>query len=37
MFVLTRRLTYAVSFAGFVLVYLPARLLAWSGIARPAE
>ncbi|MGO8759397.1 MAG: methyltransferase family protein [Terracidiphilus sp.] len=36
MFVLIRTLTYATLFIGFVLVYLPARLLAWSGIVRPA-
>ena len=36
MFVLVRALTYAVLFIGFLLIYLPARLLAWSGILRPA-
>jgi len=36
MFVLIRTLTYATLFIGFVLVYLPARLLSWSGIVRPA-
>jgi protein-S-isoprenylcysteine O-methyltransferase Ste14 len=36
MFVLIRTITYATLFIGFVLVYLPARLLAWSGIVRPA-
>ena len=36
MFVLIRTITYASLFIGFVLVYLPARLLAWSGIIRPA-
>jgi len=35
MFVLIRTLTYATLFIGFVLIYLPARLLAWSGIVRP--
>lgn len=35
MFVLIRTLTYASLFIGLVLIYLPARLLAWSGIARP--
>lgn len=35
MFVLIRTLTYATLFIGFVLIYLPARLLAWSGIDRP--
>lgn len=36
MFVFARALTYAALFIGFVLVYLPGRLLSWSGIARPA-
>ena len=36
MFVIARTITYATLFIGFVLIYLPARLLAWSGIARPA-
>src|SRR5712691_8404450 len=36
MFVLIRAVTYAAFFIGFVLVYLPARFLAWSGIVRPA-
>jgi protein-S-isoprenylcysteine O-methyltransferase Ste14 len=35
MFVLIRTLTYATLFIGFVLIYLPARLLALSGIVRP--
>jgi protein-S-isoprenylcysteine O-methyltransferase Ste14 len=35
MFLLIRTVTYATLFVGFVLIYLPARLLAWSGIARP--
>ncbi|MGH7483206.1 MAG: methyltransferase family protein [Longimicrobiales bacterium] len=33
---LVRALTYASLFVGFVLVFLPARVLEWSGIARPA-
>ncbi|MGA3032935.1 MAG: isoprenylcysteine carboxylmethyltransferase family protein [Terracidiphilus sp.] len=37
MSVLMRTITYATLFIGFVLVYLPARLLAWAGIVRPAE
>ncbi len=37
MFILIRTLTYATLFIGFVLVYLPARVLAWAGISRPAE
>jgi protein-S-isoprenylcysteine O-methyltransferase Ste14 len=36
MFVLIRTLTYASLFVGLVLIYLPSRLLAWSGITRPA-
>jgi protein-S-isoprenylcysteine O-methyltransferase Ste14 len=35
MFVLIRALTYATVFVAFVLVFLPARVLAWSGISRP--
>ena len=35
MFVLIRALTYATLFIGFVLIYIPARLLSWSGIVRP--
>src|SRR5436309_5175980 len=35
-FVLVRAITYAALFIGFVLVYLPARFLAWSGIVEPA-
>src|ERR1700721_4444805 len=37
MFILIRTLTYATLFIGFVLVYLPARVLAWAGVSRPAE
>jgi protein-S-isoprenylcysteine O-methyltransferase Ste14 len=36
MFVLIRAVTYAALFIGFVLVYLPARFLRWSGITEPA-
>jgi protein-S-isoprenylcysteine O-methyltransferase Ste14 len=36
MVVLIRALVYATLFVGFVLVFLPARLLSWSGIVRPA-
>ena len=35
MFILIRTLTYATLFIGFVLVYLPARVLSWAGISRP--
>jgi protein-S-isoprenylcysteine O-methyltransferase Ste14 len=34
-FVLARAVTYAVLFIGLVLIYVPARLLSWSGIVRP--
>ncbi len=37
MFVLIRAVTYSALFIGFLLIYLPARLLSWSGIVRPAE
>jgi protein-S-isoprenylcysteine O-methyltransferase Ste14 len=30
-----RTLVYATAFVGFLLVYLPARVLAWSGFQRP--
>ena len=36
MFVLFRTLVYAALFIGFVLVYLPARVLASAGISGPA-
>lgn len=36
MFVVARALTYSALFIGLVLVYLPARLLSWSGVVRPA-
>jgi protein-S-isoprenylcysteine O-methyltransferase Ste14 len=37
MFVFARAVTYAALFIGFVLVYLPGRLLSWTGIVRPAS
>lgn len=37
MFVLMRTLTYATLFVGFLFFYLPARVLAWAGVARPTE
>ena len=37
MAVFFRAITYAVLFIGLVLVYVPANLLAWSGIDRPAQ
>jgi protein-S-isoprenylcysteine O-methyltransferase Ste14 len=36
MFVLVRAVTYAALFIGLVLIYVPARLISWSGIDRPA-
>jgi protein-S-isoprenylcysteine O-methyltransferase Ste14 len=36
MFVLVRGVTYSALFIGFVPIYLPASLLSWSGIVRPA-
>ncbi len=36
MFVFVRAVTYATLFIGFVLIYLPARVLSWSGIVRPS-
>lgn len=37
MFALVRAVTYASLFIGLLLVFLPARILARSGITRPAE
>jgi protein-S-isoprenylcysteine O-methyltransferase Ste14 len=37
MAVFFRAITYAVLFIGLVLVYVPANLLAWSGIDPPAQ
>lgn len=34
-FILARTVTYAVLFIALVLVFLPARVLSWSGIAAP--
>lgn len=36
MFVLIRTLTYATLFIAFVLIFLPARVLSWTGVSRPA-
>jgi len=36
MFVFVRAITYATLFIGLVLIYIPARVLSWSGIVRPA-
>lgn len=35
-FIIVRAVTYAALFVGLVLIYVPARLLSWSGIVRPA-
>ncbi|HET9275347.1 MAG TPA: isoprenylcysteine carboxylmethyltransferase family protein [Gemmatimonadales bacterium] len=35
--VLARAITYATLYIGFFLVYLPARILDWSGIQVPAD
>jgi protein-S-isoprenylcysteine O-methyltransferase Ste14 len=37
MFVFFRAITYACLFIGFVLIYFPARVLAWAGVSPPAE
>jgi protein-S-isoprenylcysteine O-methyltransferase Ste14 len=36
MFVFVRAVTYAALFIGLLLIYVPARVLSWSGIVRPA-
>lgn len=36
MIVLARAVTYATLFVGLVLVFLPSRVLSWSGVTRPA-
>jgi protein-S-isoprenylcysteine O-methyltransferase Ste14 len=36
MFVLVRTITYAALFIGLVLIYVPARVLSWTGVVRPA-
>jgi len=36
MVVFVRTVTYASLFIGLLLIYLPARLLAWAGVTRPA-
>jgi protein-S-isoprenylcysteine O-methyltransferase Ste14 len=35
MFVVVRAVTYATLFTALVLIYVPVRLLSWSGIVRP--
>src|SRR5258706_16234100 len=36
MFVLARASTYSALFIGLLLIFLPARVLSWTGVARPA-
>ena len=36
MFVAFRAIVYSTAFIAFLLIYLPARVLSWSGIIRPA-
>jgi protein-S-isoprenylcysteine O-methyltransferase Ste14 len=36
MFTLMRAVTYATLFVGLLLVFLPAQILRWGGLARPA-
>ena len=35
-FVVVRAITYAALFIGLLFIYLPGRLLVWSGVVRPA-
>ena len=35
MFALARAVTYATLFIGFLLVFVPGRILAWTGVDRP--
>jgi protein-S-isoprenylcysteine O-methyltransferase Ste14 len=37
MFILMRAIVYATVFMGFTLVFLPMRVLAWSGFSEPAS
>jgi protein-S-isoprenylcysteine O-methyltransferase Ste14 len=37
MFVLARTLVYSTLFVGLLLIFVPGRVLAWSGIVRPAQ
>jgi protein-S-isoprenylcysteine O-methyltransferase Ste14 len=36
-FILARAIVYATLFIGFLLVFLPARVIAWSGIVAPGR
>lgn len=35
MFIIARAVTYASIFIGLVLIFVPARLISWTGITRP--
>jgi protein-S-isoprenylcysteine O-methyltransferase Ste14 len=37
MFLLARALSYATLFVGFLLLFLPGRLLSWSGVVAPTR
>lgn len=37
LFILARTLVYSTLFVGLLLVFVPGRVLAWSGIVRPAQ
>jgi protein-S-isoprenylcysteine O-methyltransferase Ste14 len=37
MFVLARAVTYATLFIGLVLIFVPSRVLSWSGVTPPAQ
>jgi protein-S-isoprenylcysteine O-methyltransferase Ste14 len=37
MFIIARAVTYATLFIGFVLVFLPARMLSWSRVTSPPD
>ena len=37
MFILMRATTYSALFIGFLLLFLPGRLLEWSGVTRPRQ
>jgi protein-S-isoprenylcysteine O-methyltransferase Ste14 len=36
-FILVRAIVYSTLFVGFLLVFLPGRVLSWSGIVRPTD
>ena len=37
MFILLRSLTYSALFIGLLLIYVPARLVSWTGLQAPAQ